>query len=37
VTGQAPLGLENQTVQYVIILSLLVFSALAIVYLIRWR
>jgi uncharacterized protein YjbI with pentapeptide repeats len=36
-TGQAPLGLENQTGQYAIILSLLVFSALLIVYLIRRR
>ncbi len=35
VTGQAPLGLENQTGQYAIILSLLVFGALLIVYLIR--
>ena len=35
--AQAPLGLENQTVQYVIILSLLIFSALLIVYLIRLR
>ena len=34
-TVEAPLGLENQTVQYVIILSLLVFGALLIVYLIR--
>ena len=31
-TGQAPLGLGNQTVQYAIILSLLVFSALLIAY-----
>lgn len=37
VTEQAPLGLENQTVQYVITLSLLVFSGLLIVYLIRSR
>ena len=36
-TGQAPLGLEDQTVQYAIILSLLMFGALLIVYLIRWR
>lgn len=36
-TGQAPLGLENQTVQYAITLSLLVFSALLIAYLIRSR
>jgi len=36
-TVQAPLGLENQTIQYAIILSLLVFGALLIVYLIRWR
>jgi len=34
---QAPLGLENQTIQYAIILSLLVFGAMLIVYLIRWR
>ena len=32
---KAPLGLENPTVQYVITLSLLVFSALLIVYLIK--
>lgn len=37
VTGQAPLGIENQTVQYAIILSLLVFSALLVAYLIRSR
>ena len=37
VTGHAPQGLDNQTSQHAIILSLLVFSALAIVYLIRWR
>ena len=36
-TGQAPLEIENQTVQYAIILSLLVFGALLIVYLIRSR
>ncbi len=36
-TGQAPLGFENQTVQHAITLSLLVFSALLIVYLIRSR
>lgn len=36
-TAPAPLGLENQTVQYAITLSLLVFSALLIVYLIRSR
>jgi uncharacterized protein YjbI with pentapeptide repeats len=36
-TVQAPLGLENQAVQYAIILSLLVFGALLIVYLIRSR
>jgi uncharacterized protein YjbI with pentapeptide repeats len=36
-TGQAPLGLENQTVQYAIILSLLIFSAMLIAYLIRSR
>jgi len=34
-TVQAPLGLENQTVQYAITLSLLVFSALLIAYLFR--
>lgn len=34
---QAPLGIENQTVQYAIILSLLIFSALLIAYLIRSR
>ena len=34
---QAPLGLENQAVQYAIILFLLVFGALLIVYLIRSR
>ncbi len=36
-TGQAPLGFGNQTVQYAIILSILVFIALLIVYRIRWR
>ena len=36
-TGQAPLGLENQTVQYAITFSILVFGALLIVYLIRSR
>jgi len=36
-TAQAPLGLENQTVQYAVIFSLLVCGALLIVYLIRWR
>ena len=36
-TQQAPLGLENQTVQYAIILSLLIFSAMLIAYLIRAR
>ena len=36
-TGRAPLGLENQTGQYVIILSLLAFGTLLIVYLIRRR
>lgn len=36
-TGQEPLGLENATVQYAITLSLLIFSALLIVYLIRSR
>ena len=36
-TGQAPLGFGNQTVQYAIIFSLLVFSALLIAYLIRLR
>ena len=36
-TGQAPPGLESQTVQYAIILSILVFGALLIVYLIRLR
>ena len=36
-TGQTPLGLENQTVQYAITLSLLIFSALLIAYLIRSR
>jgi uncharacterized protein YjbI with pentapeptide repeats len=36
-TGQAPLGLESQTGQYAITLSLLVFGALLIVYLIRRR
>ena len=36
-TGQAPLGLENQTGQYVITLSILVFCALLIVYLIWSR
>jgi hypothetical protein len=36
-TGPAPLGLENQTVQYAITLSLLVFSALLVAYLIRLR
>ncbi len=36
-TGQAPLGFENQTVQYAITLSILVFCALLIVYLIRSR
>jgi uncharacterized protein YjbI with pentapeptide repeats len=36
-TGQAPLGIENPTVQYAITLSLLVFSVLLIVYLIRSR
>lgn len=36
-SGQAPLGLENQTVQYAIILSLLIFSAMLIAYLIRSR
>jgi hypothetical protein len=37
-TGQAPLGLENKTGQYATItLSLLVFGALLIVYLIRRR
>jgi hypothetical protein len=36
-TGPAPLGLENQTVQYAITLSLLVFSALLVAYLIRSR
>ena len=34
-TVQAPLGLENQTVQYAVILFLLVFGALLIVYRIR--
>jgi uncharacterized protein YjbI with pentapeptide repeats len=34
---QASLRLENQTIQYAIILSLLVFSALLIAYLIRLR
>jgi len=34
-TVQAPLGLENQTIQYAIILSLLVFGTLLIVYLFR--
>jgi uncharacterized protein YjbI with pentapeptide repeats len=36
-TGQAPLWLENQTVEYAITLSVLVFCALLIVYLIRSR
>jgi Pentapeptide repeats (9 copies) len=36
-TGQAPPGLENQTIQYAIILSLLVLGALLIAYLIRLR
>jgi uncharacterized protein YjbI with pentapeptide repeats len=36
-SGQTPLGLENQTVQYAIILSLLIFSAMLIAYLIRSR
>lgn len=36
-TGQTPLGLENPTIQYGIILSLLIFSALLIAYLIRSR
>jgi uncharacterized protein YjbI with pentapeptide repeats len=36
-TAPAPLGIENQTTQYAIILSLLVFSALLIAYLIRSR
>jgi len=36
-TEQVPLGLENQTVQYVITLSLLLFSTLLILYLIRSR
>jgi uncharacterized protein YjbI with pentapeptide repeats len=36
-SAQAPLGLENETVQYAITLSLLVFSALLIAYLIRMR
>ena len=36
-TGQAPLGFGNQTVQYAIILSILVLIALLIVYRIRWR
>ena len=36
-TSQAPPGLENQTVQYAITFSLLVFIALLIVYLIRSR
>ena len=36
-TGQAPLGLDSQTVQYGIVLSVLVFIALLIVYLIRSR
>ena len=31
------MGIENQTVQYAIILSLLVFSAMLIAYLIRSR
>ncbi|MEK7235216.1 MAG: pentapeptide repeat-containing protein [Nitrospirota bacterium] len=35
--GKEPLGLENQTIQYAIILSLLIFSALLIAYLIRSR
>lgn len=36
-TAQAPLGLDNQTVQYAIGLSVLVFIALLIVYVIRSR
>lgn len=36
-TQQAPLGRGNQTVQYAIILSLLIFSAMLIAYLIRAR
>ncbi|MBU6480941.1 MAG: pentapeptide repeat-containing protein [Nitrospirae bacterium] len=36
-TAPAPLGLENQRIQYAITLSLLVFSVLLIVYLIRSR
>jgi uncharacterized protein YjbI with pentapeptide repeats len=36
-TGQASQGFGNQTIQYVIILSLLVFSVLLIAYLIRLR
>ena len=36
-TQQAPLGLENPTTQYAITLSLLAFSVLLIVYLIRLR
>ena len=36
-TGQAALGLGNQTVQYAITISILVFGALLIVYLIRVR
>ncbi|MEP6936407.1 MAG: pentapeptide repeat-containing protein, partial [Nitrospirota bacterium] len=36
-SGQTPLGLENQTVQYAIAFSILAFGALLIVYLIRSR
>lgn len=36
-TGQAPQESENQTIQYAIILSILVGGALVIAYLIRWR
>ena len=36
-TGEAPPGPENQTIQYAIIFSILVFGALLIVYLIRSR
>ncbi|MDH4185877.1 MAG: pentapeptide repeat-containing protein, partial [Nitrospira sp.] len=35
--GKAPLGIENPTIQYAITLSLLIFSALLIAYLIRSR
>ena len=36
-TAQTPLGIENPTIQYVITLSLLIFSAMLIAYLIRSR